>query len=359
MRLSHADAFRRAAALDSHDYLLNTPAGTVDLRTGKMRTHRREDYLTRCTAVAPKAGGELFHRVLLQIACGDSELVDYLQRALGACCFASSIAADHWMMFWHGVGRNGKNTLGDVVAYVLGGYAKSVPSSTLLADDRNTQHPTLLANLAGLRLAVSSEIDEGARWSEARIKALTGDDVISARFMRQDFFEFRRTHRHLIFGNHRPLLSNPDKAIAGRLHLVPFAADFSGQRGDPTIPSKLREEGPAILRWLIVGAARYFAAGCALRKCAAVAAATDDYIADNATFDSWLEDCVRRHPDARTPAATLYRSFASWKERRGEKPLSHTRWGEEMARRFRKYGGATRGYVGVELLSVDDLASAG
>jgi putative DNA primase/helicase len=342
-------------ALDRNEYLLNTPAGTIDLRTGVMREHRREDFITACTAVAPGRGGATFSRVLLEIACGDTALVDYLQCALGACCFAASASADHWLMFWYGPGRNGKNTLGDLVAYALGPYARTVPAATLLSDDRGMQHPTLFANLRGLRLAISSELDEGSRWSESRIKSLTGDETISARKMRQDFFEFRRTHRHLVYGNHRPLLSNPDPALAARLHLVPFNADFSGDRGDPTIPAQLREEAPALLQWLITGAVRYFEDGQVLRKCAAVEAATRDYFDAHSTFDAWLAECTRRDPDARTLAAELYKSFADWKEKRGERPASETRWGEEMRRRFTAYNSRGRGYAGVALHVPDGL----
>jgi len=344
-----------ASDLDRGDHLLNTPGGTVDLRTGEIRAHRREDLITRCTAVAPGPGGRRFSRFLIEVACGDTSLIDYLQRALGACCFASGIGADHWLLFWHGVGRNGKNTLGDVVAYVLGTYARTVPSATLLADERNNQHPTILANLAALRLAISSEIDEGARWSDARIKSLTGDEMIAARFMRQDFFEFRRTHRHLIYGNYRPLLAAPDKALASRLHLVPFLADFSGARGDPTVPAQLRDEAPAILRWLIEGAVRYHEDGGVLRKCAAVEDATAAYVADHSTFDTWIDECTQACPDARTPGTLLYYSFSKWKELRGEKPLSQTRWGEEMGRRFKRYNRDGRGYVGIEIKAVHDL----
>ena len=89
----------------------------------------------------------MFSRFLVDVTMGDDALIRYLQKALGACLFGAGYNADHWLMFWHGVGRNGKNTLGDVVAWVLGGYAKTVPTTTLIADEHNNQHPTVIAHL--------------------------------------------------------------------------------------------------------------------------------------------------------------------------------------------------------------------
>ena len=121
-------------------------------------------------------------------------------------------------------------------------------------------------------------------------------------------------------------VSQPNPAITQRLHLVPFNADFSGDRGDPTMPAQLREESGAILQWLIGGAVAYHEDGGTLRKCAAVEAATKGYFEAQSTFDHWLAECTTPDLDARTKAGDLYQSFAIWKETRGERPLSQTRW---------------------------------
>src|SRR5262249_11647736 len=155
--------------------------------------HRREDYITKMTNVSAKPGPHpIFDQFMKDITLRDDDLIDYHQRSLGACLtggYLSETTSDHWLLFWYGTGRNGKNTLGDLILWMLGDYAKVIPTETLMSQ-RWTAHPTELANLRGLRLAISSEVPEGAYWNESRIKQLTGDQMISARYMKQDYFEF-------------------------------------------------------------------------------------------------------------------------------------------------------------------------
>jgi putative DNA primase/helicase len=154
---------------------------------------------------------------------------------------------------------------------------------------QSERHPTELANLRALRLAISSEVPEGAHWNESRIKSLTGDASISARYMRADYFEFARGHKHLVYGNHRPLLRVVDDAMRARMHVVPFRAVFSDELGnrDPMLPAKLRAEAPAILARLIDGHLQWIADGSTLRKCDAVKRETADYFESQSTPDLW------------------------------------------------------------------------
>ena len=345
-----------ADAWDSDEFALNTPAGTVDLRDGRLRNHDRAERLTKVTNVAPAAGPKpVFDAFMMDITCGDVALVDYNQRSLGATL--SGARVDHWLLFWIGDGRNGKNTLGELVEWILGDYAKTVPAETLMSA-HSERHPTELANLRGVRLAVSSEVAEGAHWNENRIKALTGDRTISARFMRGDFFEFERGHKHLIYGNHRPQLRTVDQAMRARLHVVPFKAVFTDELGnrDPNIAAKLREEAPAILAWLIEGHIKWQEDGFALRKCRAVQEETQEYFEAQSTPLLWVAERCERVPNDERPvamlhgASVLYHDFAQWKEARGETPMSMTRWGEWMGHNFIKvrHGGVK--YRGLKLI---------
>jgi len=347
----------RASQLDANEWLLNTPIGTVNLLDGSVREHRRDDFITKTTSVGPAdadAPGAVFERFLREVTCGDADLADYLQRALGACL--SGALTDHWLMFWFGPGRNGKNTLGDLVGEILGDYAKQVPVQTLMADEHGSRHPTEIANLRGLRLAISSEIGEGEHWNENRVKELTGDAMLSGRLMRQDFFEFRRTHKHLVYGNHRPMLRIVDPAMAARLHIVPFDASFSVELRnlDPLMPEKLRAEAPTVLAWLIVGHMKWRQEG-SLKRCEKVTHATRDYLESQSTMDQWIEDrCNLVADDDRggrqwQKASELYVDFAEWKRDRGEHPLSQTRWGEWMERRYRRIKSDGKRYAGIYL----------
>ena len=151
-----------------------------------------------------------------EITDGDRELELFIQSALGACL--SGATEDHWLLFFTGGGRNGKNTLGDAVQRVLGDYATTVPSETLMA--RHQEHKTEMMNLKGRRLVTSSEVEDGAFWAESKINSVTGDAILSGRYMRQDYVEFPRTHKHLIYGNSRPQLRNITQALRSRLKIV-------------------------------------------------------------------------------------------------------------------------------------------
>jgi putative DNA primase/helicase len=185
---------------------------------------------------------------------------------------------------------------------------------------------------------MSSEIAEGSYWNESRIKSLTGDATISARFMRQDYFEFPRTHKHLIYGNHRPMLRVVDDAIRARMHVVPFRATFSRELGncDPLLPEKLRKEAPQILAWLIDGHRQWKEDGFTLKPCPAVQQETKNYLDAQSTPALWVaERCEVIENDERPTkdlpkSGVLYKDYATFKEARGEIAPSLTRWGEWM-----------------------------
>lgn len=343
------------ADFDTDHLLLNTPAGVVDLRTGQLIPHKPELMLSKITSVAPDTTPAfLFHATLLEICNGDKSLVEFFQVSLGA--MLSGAREQHWLLFWYGVGRNGKSLLADLVFDILGGYAAKLPSSTLMSV-RSEAHPTEVASLLGRRLALSSEVPEDAHWNESRIKELTGDGTLSARFMHQDFFQFERTHKHLVLGNFRPQLRSTDIAIFARMKMVPFNVSFA-DREDPDLPAKLREEAGSILQWLIEGHMKWTANGKKLPACAAVERAGEEYASVQSTVKLWIEECgiqlaqvdcgasARSYPTA----SELYTNYREWKLARGESATSMTRWGDYMAKQFerRKSSGKVR-YIGTRL----------
>lgn len=339
---------------DSDVMLLNCPKGTVDLRDGLMREHRQADHLTKRCSVSPNPGPRpLFDKFLKEITLDDYPLQRYLQTSLGACL--SGAAKDHWLIVWYGAGRNGKSTLAEIVAYIMGDYAKTVPMETLLS--RQDKHDdTLMANLQGLRLAVSNEVSEGSFFDETKIKALTGDAKIAARKLYGEPFEFTRSHKHLILGQHRPMLRVVDIALRSRLHLVEFKADYSDMsKADLDMGKKLMSEAPQILQWLIDGHTMWLDTGH-LARCSSVQAATDDYLEAQSTPEMWLRDCCVVDDAYQCQAKNLYGSFKSWKEGRGEGVLSQMRWSEWMAPRFqRKRAGQANIYIGIDLRPISVL----
>lgn len=337
---------------DKDNYLLNTPSGTFDLRTHTLRKHNPDDRITLCTAVSCSTdGGNAFEKFLAEITLGDEKLAEFLQVSLGACL--SGAVESHWMLFWIGQGRNGKNTLGELVQDAMGDYARKIPTTTLMAKAHDG-HPTELASLKGIRLALSSELNDGDHWNESRINELTGDGTISARFMRGDFFTFQRTHKHLIYGNHRPQLRTVGNAIKSRIKIVPFNASFLGKE-DGDLPRRLRENLGYVLAWLIEGHRRWLATDKRLPQCQAVDDESKDYFAAQSTVDMWLAERTQvLNPDERpayacSQSSELYKDYADWKKNRGENPISQTRWAESM-RRFKKHSSNGCRYSGLVLM---------
>lgn len=314
-----------ASVWDADPMLLNTPSGIVDLRTGTLRMRQRGDYVTQAARVAPAADARapVFQRFMLDVFGGDVAMVEFMQRALGYCL--SGNTREQILMFWHGGGGNGKSTLLDLLHWMLDTYAIKLPAAALMVQ-RNERHPTDIAGLRGKRLAVSSELDEGQFWNEALIKELTGDEVLTARFMRQDNFTFRVSHKHVIVGNHKPRLRSADHAIARRMVLVPFTQKFDGSRRDKAMLDKLKAEAPAILEWMVRGAVQWYADGLGVPD--VVSKASAEYISDHDDVALWMDECCIRSGEAK--ASELYQSFSDWKRQRGEHATSATTWFQRL-----------------------------
>jgi putative DNA primase/helicase len=231
------------------------------------------------------------------------------------------------LFFAHGQGSNGKSTLLDILMWMMGSYALKLPTTALMAS-RNERHPTELAQLHGKRLAVSNELEEGSFWAEARIKELTGDETLTARFMRQDNFTFTMSHKHLIAGNHKPRLKGGDPAMARRMVLLPFLQKFEGAAKDAKLPEKLKAEAPGIMAWAIEGARKWYADGLAIPG--KVEDASRDYMAEHDDIAMWIEECCKIDAGTHARSSDLYASFRRWKQSRGEHEPSQTVWGEKM-----------------------------
>src|SRR5262249_46246267 len=174
---------------DADPWLLNTPDGTIDLRTGEMKPHDPADYITKVTGVAPNLEMEtpLWDSFLARITANDAELIAYLQRMSGYCLTGTTL--EHALFFLWGKGANGKSTFLNAVIAIPGDYHRGAPIETFTASNQD-RHPTDLAGLRGARVVTAVETEEGRRWAESRIKQLTGGDPVEARFMRQDFFTY-------------------------------------------------------------------------------------------------------------------------------------------------------------------------
>jgi len=275
---------------DSDQWLLGTPGGTVDLRTGLLRDSQRHDGITKITSVAPlDSGCPQWLQFLKETTADDKELIRFLQQWCGYGLTGS--IREHALVFVYGPGGNGKGVFVNVVTKILGDYVATAAMDTFTAS-HSDKHPTDLAKLRGARLVTASETEEGRAWAESRIKQMTGGDRISARFMRQDFFEYDPQFKLTIIGNHKPVLRNVDDAAKRRFLIVPF--EKKPKVPDLNLEEKLLAEAPAILQWMISGCLDWQVNG--LVKPPIVVTATDEYFADQDLFAQWLGEACECDP---------------------------------------------------------------
>jgi putative DNA primase/helicase len=342
---------------DADPWLLGTPGGTVDLRTGVMRPAAPTDYITKAAAVAPAPPGTdapLFRAFLDRITDADAELQAYLQRFAGYAL--TGVTEEHAFVFGYGTGANGKTVLENLLKDIMGDYAGTIPTEMLMVSD-GERHPTELARLRGVRLATGSETEDGRRWAEAKIKTLTGGDPIAARFMRQDFFEFKPQFKLFVVGNHRPSLRGVDEAMRRRLHLVPFTVTIPEDERDTELPDKLRAEWPAILRWMVDGCLEWQRRR--LDPPASVRGATADYLEAEDALNLWMEEsATREHPDAWEPTGLLFASWKRWADTAGEFVGTQRRLSQLLQDRGlvpkRQPGTGLRGFRGIRLNPRDE-----
>lgn len=347
----------RATDFDANGSLFNCRNGTLDLATLTLRPHDRRDRLTKLAPVAydPNAARLLFDAFVLRIMNGREPMVRYLQRVLGRCLSAD--VSEQEVYFFLGEGANGKSVLIDTVLGILGDYAGTAPESLLTVQSHN-EHPTEIADLCGRRLVVASETEEGARLKIQLVKRLTGDARLKGRFMRQDFFEFDRTHKLIVVSNNRPLIRETKHAIWRRIRLVPFDVIIPEAERDPQLTQKLRAEWPGILTWLLEGYRDWREGG--MRTPPEVLAATESYQSEQDPLGDYLADrCVLGVPGLRVGRNDLYADYQSYCQQSGERyPLSraalfdHVRGTKGVSEDQWRLAGSTvpvRGFRGIGL----------
>lgn len=300
---------------DKDPMLLGTPGGTVDLQTGQTRAADPGDFITKCTGVTPAARADCsrWNSFLAEATGDDAELSSFLQRVCGYVLTGKTI--EHALFFAFGSGGNGKSVFLNTVAGVMGDYAADAAMDTFV-DTRSDQHPTGIAALRGARLVSATETEAGRHWAESRIKKITGGDPITARFMRGDFFTYTPQFKAVIAGNHQPQLRNVDDAIRRRLHMLPFV--HKPRVVDRELSERLREEWPAILRWMIDGTLAWQRDG--LQPPHVVEAATASYFDAQDLVGEFIGQHCERGPGHACGVQTLFKYWRDFMEGRGEQP---------------------------------------
>lgn len=274
--------------LDRDPWLLNCFNGTVNLRTGNLKPHNRENYITKILPMGfvPNAPHPLWSRFLGDIFQEDGELLDYVQKLAGISL--SGVVEEHLLLILYGNGGNGKTTFLETLRRLFGkDYGMKAPPS-LLMKKSNDSHPTERADLYGKRFVACTETEQGRKLDEALVKELTGGDQIRARRMKENFWEFTPTHQIWLATNHKPKITGTDHGIWRRVKLIPFEATFSGKQEDKKMKEKLAEEMPGILSWAVQGCLKWQREGLETPK--VVLEATKEYRVESDEIGQFISE---------------------------------------------------------------------
>lgn len=323
----------RVEDFDRDHFALNVMNGTIDLHTGELRPHRREDRMTKLAPVVydPRATAPVWEQFVLEIMGGRPQLADYLRRIVGYSLTGDT--GEQCFFFLYGTGANGKGTLVEQLRQILGDYAQAADFSTFAARrDEGGAPRNDVAGLAGARFVSSAEVEDGRRFAESLVKQLTGGDTVKARFLFREGFAFKPTFKLWISGNHRPIIKGTDNGIWRRVRLVPFDRTFALDR---TFPAKLEAEAPGILAWAVRGCLEWQRDG--LGEPIEVMEATASYRADMDRLAGFISEICVETTNATATAAQLYRAYKDWCEANGEKAESQRALGLRLKERgFRK-----------------------
>lgn len=327
--------------LNQNVWLLNCPNGTLDLKTGLLREHRREDLLTSLcpTPYRPDADCPTWKRFMEAVFEGDRELIAFMQQTLGLCLTGD--VTEQALFILHGNGANGKSTLTNAIQGVIGNdYVMKAPTNFLLAG-RGESHPTERADLFGCRLAICSETPQGRRLDESLVKEWTGGEPVRARRMNENFWEFAPTHKIFISTNYKPAIKGDDNGIWRRVRLIPFEVAFwnpdeparPGEsrpehlKQDKRLGDKLRAEFSGILAWCVQGCLDWQHDGFRIPE--KVRAATKEYRESEDVFASFMAECCTVG-EGTVRANDLYARFKKWCEGRGENAPGYRSFGQSM-----------------------------
>lgn len=296
-----------AELLDSENMLLNVRSGTIDLATGQQQRHNRADMITKLTGIKydPGSSCPIWEKFLNTITDGDIELQSFLQRSVGYTMTGDT--SEQCLFLCYGTGANGKSVFLSTIQHMMGEYARQADFNTFL--EIKTDGPRNdLARLHGARLVTAVEPDPGKPLAESVVKSLTGDDMITARFLYAENFSFRPTFKIWLAANHKPQIKGQDEGIWRRIRLIPFAVRIAKADMDKHLTRKLKAEMPGILSWAIDGCLDWKKNGLRAPEC--VVDAGEKYREEeNILCDFLSAQCVSKS-HIETSASKLYSAYS-------------------------------------------------
>lgn len=329
---------------DRDPWKLNVKNGVLDLKTGDLFKHNRDDLLTKLSPVefdldATCPNWEAFLRLVLD---NDTELIKFLQRVIGYALTGS--VEEEAFFILHGSGQNGKSTLINTIRGLLGDYSIALMPDTLMSAGRGGLSGSAredLARLKGTRFAAASETEAGKRFAVALVKRMVSSEAVTARYLYGHTFEFKPTHKIFLGTNYKPQVSSQGNAIWRRLHLIPFDVYITNEQKVTDFYERFLEpELSGILSWALEGCLDWQEGG--LQPPAVVQAAREEYKSEEDRVAEFLsERCTLNNHGL---LKDLYSEYRDWCQESGYRPLGKKKLGAEIERRAgieKHYGGKT------------------
>ncbi|MDR0908895.1 MAG: DUF5906 domain-containing protein [Spirochaetaceae bacterium] len=349
----------KSQEVDTDPELLNVENGTVNLRTGVLQEHCKENMITKMAKVTydPNADCPLWKQFIREIMGNNPDLITFLQVVAGWAVTGDT--SEQCMFFLYGSGANGKSTFLNVLMKILGDYAMSSSTETFMKKN-SEQISNDIARLRGARFVTTAEAEEGRRLSETLIKQITGNDSMTARFLYGEFFTFTPSFKIFMATNHKPSIRGTDHGIWRRIKLIPFTTTIPYEKMDRNLEEKLLSEASGILNWLIEGAMAWYEVG-GLVEPLCISNATKEYKEEMDLFGAFLSDRCLQKPNAKVQVSKLSNAFAEWCEKNNERSCS----GHFVSNRMKQMGfqqernSKARYWVGIELIDTNSLGMDG
>lgn len=339
------------AAFDSNRTLFNCQNGTVNLQNFGLQKHRPEDYITKISKARfdTDARCPRWEQFIGEVMCGDADTAMFLQKALGYA-LTGDTSLECFFILYGNTTRNGKSTLSETVAYVLGEYARTIQPQTLSRRpaDGGAASPDI-ARLKGARLVNMPEPEKGLELNIALVKQLTGGDTYTGRFLNENPIEFRPEFKIFINTNHLPRTSDDTVFSSGRVKLIPFDRHFTVEEQDNSLKKLFRrcENMSGILNWLINGYRLMLETG--MDTPPRVTAAVDAYRQEADIFGSFLCEYTIETEGSRLPTSELYIHYTGWAKDNGYRQMNNKNFVAELRRRYEVRRDGSRGNVVVGL----------
>ena len=333
--------------LDRHKMLLNSPTGVIDLNDFSVRKATPKDYFTKSVNANfdKNAKCPLWDKFLERIFDGDKDLIRYVQKVIGYSLTGST--AEQCAFFLYGTGRNGKSTFLDVIRELFGDYARNIQPETIMIKNNNGINSDI-ARLKGARLVTTVEPNEGLRLNEGLLKQLTGGDIITARKLYAEEFEFKAEFKLFMATNHKPIIRGTDLGIWRRVHMIPFTVVIPENEVDRQLTEKLMQELDGIFIWALRGVAMYHKEG--LKMPTAVQQAVDEYKKEMDVVSRFLDECTEKAIAKSVKASELYTVYVNWCKQNGEWQMPNTKFAKEIIGKYDKVRRKTGVYyVGMTL----------